>query len=275
MKKYYSIILILVTLIAFSNCKNEHTTKKYYIISKQDSINNVLLNGKGDPSLPPPRPPAPTPYKWYSNVVFIMDSLDKVYIYQTERSFPAITENRTTARVIFTAPIAGEQKEFKQKERSSEIFDFDYPNYIGLRPEHLITIDSKYFVSFLQSNSDIFQVDTNKVSSNIVIFIASEKDTIINEAFYNLVKFVTTKDIRLNGIPYFVRHTTEEENKVIYYKRKNKEFNPEKINWTTKFINGKFKPFTKEYDCVEKLICPVIKSKVTFEKGSMKIIPLK
>jgi hypothetical protein len=48
-----------------------------------------------------------------------------------------------------------------------------------------------------------------------------------------------------------VRKTTEEENVVMYYKRRNIEYHPEKIKWSTNFIEGKYKPFTNEYQSVE------------------------
>jgi hypothetical protein len=246
-------ILTIVFLFTFSNsCTNENIKSKYYIISLQDSINNGLLNGSIiDTTLPPPPPPIPQFFKWYQNIVFIMDSTDIVYIYQTE-----------------------ERKEEDLDTNDTLIYEYDFPYYLGLRPEHLIAIESKSFLSFLRLNNDIFKLDTTNVKSAYIFYIASNKDTIQNEAFYQFVKHVTKSVNRENNIHYLVRKTTEEENVVIKNKRNKREYYPERINWTANFINGNSKPFTRDYDLLERKTAFLRRAKETYQVNSLKITPM-
>jgi hypothetical protein len=225
---YFFMIFILFT---FTNCKKEIVKEEYYIISKKDSITKAE---KIVSQIPPP-PEAPQESKWYSDVVFIMDSKNKVFIYQTE----------TTAR--------------------NDSVDLGYPNYLGLKPENLLTIESDNFNSFIENNNDIFQIIPipNKNNSNVFFYIASETDTIKNKALNNLWKLLgKTKSPAI----FFVRRTTEEENIVLKYKRNGNEYNPESIDWSKKFYNGKVSPFTKDYETLELKTHCLRKAKETFKK---------
>jgi hypothetical protein len=223
---YFFLIIILFT---FTNCKNEIVKDEYYIISKKDSISKA---DKIASQIPPP-PRIPQESKWYSDVVFIMDSKNKVFIYQTE----------TTVR--------------------NDSVDLDYPNYLGLKPENLLTIESDNLNSFIENNNDIFQIIPNKNNSHVFFYIASETDTIKNKALNNLWKLLgKTKSPAI----IFVRRTTEEENIVLKYKRNKNEYNPESIDWSNKFYNGKVSPFTKEYEILEIETHCLRKAKETFKK---------
>ena len=183
-----------------------------------------------------PKPFIPQEMKWYSDLVFIMDSKDKVYIYQTE------------------------------KKSSNENAKFDFPNYIGLRPEYLTTIDSKSFVSFLKNNNDIFGVFPNQANVSNFFYVVSETDTIKNEALYNLNKALSKEKSRST---YLLRKTTEEENIVLKFKRSQQNFEPKNVKWSSKFYNGQVIPFTKEYEEFEKKINSEVKAKGTFKKKIM------
>ncbi|MDO8317073.1 MAG: hypothetical protein Q7T12_06075 [Flavobacterium sp.] len=225
---YFFMIFILFT---FTNCKKGIVKEEYYIISKKDSITKAE---KIVSQIPPP-PEAPQESKWYSDVVFIMDSKNKVFIYQTE----------TTAR--------------------NDSVDLGYPNYLGLKPENLLTIESDNFNSFIENNNDIFQIIPipNKNNSNVFFYIASETDTIKNKALNNLWKLLgKTKSPAI----FFVRRTTEEENIVLKYKQNGNEYNPESIDWSKKFYNGKVSPFTKDYETLELKTHCLRKAKETFKK---------
>ena len=262
------IISFLIILLCIG-CKETSKKREYYIISYHDSINTGLLNGSIPDSLyPPPPPPFPQFLKWYSNVVFIFDSTDMVYIYQTEIS-------RFEEKVKYT-PIG----DFYESEESHNIMDFDtmitdynFPNYIGLQPEHLIALKSENFVDFIELNNDIFQLDTNSQSIHI-FYVASNRDTIINKAFYDFDKLITKHERLENYIHYVVRRTTEEEDFVIYFKRHKKVYQPEKLEWKTDFINQNLKPFTDQYNIIEHRCYVIKRAKETFKKNSLKILPI-
>ena len=223
--------LVLIALIAgFTSCKDEKDLKKgakeFVVIRRQDSILKEMQKTNQMPIIP-------QEMKWYSDLVFIMDSKDKVYVYQTE--------------VVAL----------------SEIADFKYPNYIGLRPEYLTTINSNDFVSFLKNNNDIFAILRNKQGISNFFYIASESDTIKNQALYDLEDALGKERGRSS---YFVRKTTEEENVVLKFKRNQHDFIPENIKWSMKFYNGQVSPYTPEYETFKKKINSEVKAKETFMK---------
>jgi hypothetical protein len=230
--KLVNYLFCVITISIFTNCRKENSIQtileEHIVISKLDSISkstektNQLLF-----------PIIPQEMKWYSDLVFIMDKKDKVFIYQTQ--------NKVT----------------------NQNAKFDYPNYIGLKPEYLITIDSKDFVSFLKNNNDIFAIFPNKEMNSNFFYIVSETDTIKNTALFDLERALN--ETKARSI-YLMRKTTEEENVVLEYKRDGEEFEPEKINWSNHFYNGKVKPFTKEYDAYEKEIKCNVYAKETFTK---------
>lgn len=219
-------------ICSFTNCKRENVAKtiqeEYIVISKEDSLSKAY-----DQKNKIPKPFIPQELKWYTDLVVIMGSTNKVYIYQTER------------------------------KSSNEEAKFDYPNYIGLRPEYLTTVDSKDFVSFLKSNNDIFEIFRNKENIINPFYIASETDTIKNVAISNLNKALSKEK---SETVYLLRKTTEEENAVLKFKRNQRSFEPEKINWSTKFYNGQVTPFTKEYEKMERKMKSIVKAKETFKK---------
>lgn len=243
MKKYYSIILICLTLIVFTNCVNKKSAKKYYIISQHYCYGDTF-NFSRDSIPPPPPPPGK---EWYTNLIFLFDSTDRVYLYQTINK-----ENFDSAR-----------------KYNSNIELTKYPNYIGLQPYHLISFTNENFINFIKNNNDILELDTAEYSHNRLIYIASNKDTIKNKAYYELLDLIKSKSYlrkHRNIVCFMIRKTTEEENKVIYYKRKNILYNPEEIKWSANFINGNCRPFTKEYDSIEKRMFYIIKAFKTLDK---------
>jgi hypothetical protein len=269
-QKMKTILNILAVLILFSlstGCNNDNITRNYYIVSLRDSMNTGRIV--------PPIAPLLQPYKWYLNIVFIMDSTDMVYVYQTETKELEIKPK-------FIAPFENENSEKEECEINYDtlIYEFNYPNYLGLKPQHLIAIDSKNFISFIKLNNDIFQLETDSSDKTTIFYIASNMDTIKNDAFYDLIRFVTKYDsqghnLYIDGnLRYLVRKTTEEENVVIKFKRNKKEYHPEQINWTSNFIDGKSKPFTKEYDLTERKTEILRKAKETYKIGSFKFDPI-
>jgi hypothetical protein len=269
MKKLFAISQIFIFVILINGCNHDNMRNKYYIISRQDSINNELLNRNIDSILPPPPPPLPQYLKWYSNIVFIMDSTDRVYIYQTERKHIEVRINIGNSNSPDYITYDG-----NEINEDSVIYDFNFPNYIGLKPEFLLAFASKDLLSFIKLNKDIFQLDTSNSEKMMLFYIASNQDTVKNEAFYDLTKYITKSRNQINTIHYFVRNTTEEENSVIKYKRKNTEFKPDTINWTEKFLDGRSSPFSNHYKRTELKAYSLIRAKETIKKNSMVTRPI-
>jgi hypothetical protein len=250
MKKYYFFLLIISTLIAFTNCKNEKSKKGLFIITKHYNFDEDTLYYK----IPPP--PPPPGLEWYSKLVFLFDSTDRVYFYQTtnKENFDANNKNE------------------------NDYINIKYPPYLCLNPHHLVSFTSDNFIDFIKTNNDIFKLDTSENRKyNSFIFIASNKDTIRNKAFYELIDLIKPKSElkrHLRKVCFIVRKTTEEENKVIYYKRRNIKFNPEEIKWSTNFINGNCRPFTREYDSTEKGLYSTIKALGTISEDCTILLPI-
>lgn len=217
-----------------ASCKKETIKNKHYVISNIDSISESWMKSA---KVPPPL--TPHNLKWYSDVVFILDS-SKVYAYQTERTHTGLSND----------------------------VDFEYPNYIGLNPEYLLTIDSENFVSFLENNNDIFGIFPDN-SVQPIIYLASQTDTVKNIALTKL--WEKLKDSKSRTI-FSVRRTTEEENIVLSYKKNNKELLPERVKWSSNFYNGKVKPFTKDYQEIEETNQIIRKAKENFKKKKISIV---
>ena len=230
--KLKTYLFYALIICSFTNCKRENVAKpireEFIVISKEDSLSKAYDQKNKIPKLF-----VPQELKWYTDLVVIMDSKNKVYLYQTER------------------------------KSTSEKAKFDYPNYIGLRPEYLITVDSKDFVSFLKNNNDIFGIFPNKENVINPFYIVSETDTIKNKAILDLNKALSKEKSRT---VYLLRKTTEEENVVLKFKKSQQNFEPENLNWSTKFYNGQVKPFTKKYEEFEIESKCVVKAKETFKK---------
>lgn len=155
-----------------------------------------------------------------------------------------------------------------------------YPPFIGLQTYQLLTFSTENFINFIEDNNDILKLDTIEREYNRFIYIASNKDTIKNKAFYNFMKLIKQKP-KLNTskrdkkVYYIIRMTTEEENHVIYYKRRNKPYFPENIKWSENFINGNCRPLTKEYDSTEKSLYYNIKACEMFFENCTELKPIK
>jgi hypothetical protein len=250
---------LTIGLLYFNfGCNNIPSKKDYYIVSK-DSVNIYFDCVKRHDStcfsnkLPEPLPPPGL--EWYSKLMILFDSTDRVYIYQTKNIF---TYDST-------------------KEYNTNIDYTKFPNYIGLQPYQLMTFTSDNFISFIKNNNDILKLDTIDRKYNRLIYIASNKDTIENKAYYDLMGIIKSKlpnQSHKRKVLFITRLTTEEENQVIYCKRRNLKYFPEKIKWSSDFINGNCRPFTKVYDSTEKqMFCKII-SQELFAEDCTTIFPL-
>ncbi|MFM2293288.1 MAG: hypothetical protein RIS29_3101 [Bacteroidota bacterium] len=175
---------------------------------------------------------------WYYDLQIILDSTDKVYIYQTE------LKKKLPLNDCWDDNI-----------RDFRLFP-PYSNYIGLRPEHLLAFDSKYFVDFLKANNDIFGFDINDRDSAFMAVIATTTDTIKNPVLYQLCDLIKGSKHKR----FLIRKTSEEENVVLYHKRRHIPFHPDKWRWSTHFLDGRHRPFTSSYDSLEHNTAVVFKA---------------
>lgn len=230
MKKWYSFTLILLLVSILTQCNNGTRIKEYYIISKHDSLINAASKYSNYSSdRPPPPPPMPTSIKWYTDLVIVFDSTDKVFLYQTN-----LIENEIDSNLHF-------EDEYTLR------FSPEYPFFISLMPEHLIEFNEGTFLQFIKDNDDIFRFDTNFNNYSRFFTVASVMDTIKNPVFYSFMEQIESKQKTHERNWFSVRLTTEEENQVVFCKTHHIKYEPEKINWANKYLSGLNKPLTKEY----------------------------
>jgi hypothetical protein len=196
---------------------------------------------------------------FYYKTIVIFDSTDLVYLYQTDCS-----ENKNSIVKYEGGCIVDSDDDYHKFKK--------YPNFIDLRPENILKFNNNNFIDFIKTNNDIFQLDTTTHCPRVLI-IASNKDTIMNSAFYDLMNLINKKQRTINRVFCIIRMTTEEENNVIYFKRRNMKYNPENIKWSTMFLNGEYRPLTKQYDSIENNVIPyVLKAHKSFRMDSINII---
>jgi hypothetical protein len=246
------ISIIIISLIL--SCSQKRANFDYYVFSKQDSINSIwrydLNNNQYYP--PPPPPPPPPELAWYSNVVIIFDTLNRIYLYQTECIQGKVSNNINDPYII--------------PEKC--------PNFINLIPNHIITLHLNYFLDFISDNDEFFRLDTNYREFHRIIYLVSDFDTITNQGYYNLIKHIKTDKNKRARIYYILRRTTEEEKNVLYCKRIKKYYNPQDFNWSTNFFDGKTRPFTNRYDSLENISGFLIKSGETFKPEMTRLRPI-
>jgi hypothetical protein len=239
------IILYLILSLIIISCSKTEQAKDFYILSAQDSLRD---NGQL-----PPSPPPPPGLKYYSNIVFIFDSANRVYLYQTEIH----DKNNNTLNESLG-------KTWCCKEEN-------YPFFINLEPDDLMTLDAKYFIDFIRDNDTFFRLDTNFRKTNRFIFFVSDFDTIKNIGFYNLIDYIHTDKHTIGRVFYKVRKATEEERNILRCKRSGKNYDPKQYQWSESFLDGNTKPFTLRYDSLENSLPMRIKKKVIFKVNSLEL----
>lgn len=92
------------------------------------------------------------------------------------------------------------------------------PHFLDLKPKDIVRIPEKSLNDFLSENI------LNKESGRRVLTIASQSDTIKNTAFLN---FINKNKIDT----YLIRRSTQEEDTVLKYKKKDASYYSEDIKW--------------------------------------------
>lgn len=230
------LLLISITILICS-CGHSKPEVDYYVISEHE-----YKPIPGNDSIPPPPPPPPPPahLEWYSELVMIFDTTDLIYLYQTECEF------------------------FRRGRIEQELA----PRFIGLTPDHLVVLRSRYIMDFLHDNDNVFMLDTVHKKECRILHMASVSDTIKNPAFYEIREKI--KDNGRNGNVFsMIRKTTEEENIVLSCKKKGMEYNPKEWNWSDNFIDGHCNPFSERYEYLVNASGFIIRAKETFKPGQI------
>jgi hypothetical protein len=225
--------IIISFIFIFLGCnEKKKNTFEYYIISKEDRELEKKVR-----ELKAKYISVTQGSKWYSNLVFVIDT-SNVYIYQTVE---------------------------RQNSISQKIAEYSYPNFIELKPEDMITIPEKDFLSFIKANNDLLELVNKPKNRSSFFQIASTTDTIKNKAFYDFENFIRNEEHKY----YKVRRVTEEEQRVITCKVNHKKYEPKKILWSKQFILGNFSPLSKEYTEEEKNTQGIIKSIGILKRNSV------
>jgi len=242
--------ILILSIIIFTiglSCKQRKNSNEFYVLSYHDSLSR---NG-----IPPP--PTPPGLKYYSNIVMIFDTSNNIYLYQVD--------------------IYGKNGEIIEKGLGQTwcCGDEEYPFFLDLTPNDLITINANYFIDFIKDNDCFFRLDTNYKSTNRFLYLVSDFDTIKNKGFYELLDYIKTSKNEKNRVYYIIRGSTEEERQVLKYKRSVDYYDPKSINWSENFLDGKTKPFTLKYDSLEKRFEMIIKKRVSFKENALRLAPIK
>ncbi|KAF2079553.1 hypothetical protein [Flavobacterium sharifuzzamanii] len=128
------------------------------------------------------------------------------------------------------------KKDFMRHGCGTTLKSDTIPHLINLKPNDLVKISQADLANFL---SDDF---TTKKEHKGILIIASQNDTIKNELLFN---FLNKKNIS-----FFIRKTTQEEDTVLKYKKRNETYKSENIKWdqnriTLPFIKPKLEKTTK------------------------------
>ncbi|OYQ46926.1 hypothetical protein [Flavobacterium aurantiibacter] len=221
-------IFVLSLLLLGCEQRSLKNERRLYVISEQDSLQK-------NSSIPRPAPPD-FQNRFYTDVVFILDSVSDVHLYQTSKIYNLDGESSN---------------------------DYSFPNFIELKPEHLVTVSSKSFISFFKNNLDVLD-NANEYRAKHYYF-ASETDTIKNQALYDFFEYI--KHVP-RAPSYFVRMTTEEEKMVLKFKKQHRFYAPKLIPWSSNFLDGNCKPYTDRYKKVESQIRVFRRAKTTFDSDS-------
>jgi hypothetical protein len=198
-------VLVLIMVCLLFACKkngevlNESIViQKPYIISefnkKLKDYEQYYTDSKGRKILVPPPPSIPMGLIYGTNN-FIIDKDSKIYYFQrnTEIGFRCGTgwENDTI------------------------------PHFISLQPKDLIEIPNNCIADFVKINY--------KKEVRNFTFISSELDTLKSKSYFDLIKAI---EIALeNRDSYFIGRTTQEEDTVLYYKKKDVFYDSKDIKW--------------------------------------------
>lgn len=207
------LILIMVSLLFGCNKKEEAVNKdsevqKPFVISefyKQlKKYDKYYTDTKGRKIAVPPPPPLIPKGLIYGSNNFIIDKNFKIYYFQRNSG------------IGFRCGTGLENDTI--------------PHFIDLQPKDLIEIP-------INCIDDFVKLNYKKEVRNFT-FISSQLDTLNSKNYFKLIKAI---EMSLgNGDSYFIERTTQEEDTVLYYKKKDMFYDSKEIKWDKtkiKFIN--------------------------------------
>ncbi len=153
-------------------------------------------------------PPPPTVF--YGDYTFVLDADNKLYLHNKKHDIICGTG-----------------------------LDNTKPPFIDLAPQDFKQVNQTDLTRFLANTDSV-----NKEKDFVIV--ASYADTIKGDApIYPLVKCMTNSGISLKW--WRIRRITEEEKTVLAYRRRNRNYDPEEIAWSTNFSSLWNVPETKKH----------------------------
>ncbi|KUJ63333.1 hypothetical protein AR687_04060 [Flavobacteriaceae bacterium CRH] len=98
------------------------------------------------------------------------------------------------------------------------------PDFINLEPKEIIKIPNYSVIDFIKENI------SNKDERHTMLVLASQNDTINNKDFKKILNFLNDQSKSKIRI-FTVRKSTQEEDTVLKYKKRNKYYNSDDIEW--------------------------------------------
>lgn len=202
-------VCFLLVVIGVISCGKKEDVKSPYVISKVWNEYSNFINTEEKDRNGNVLPPPPPRYKYgYGYQNFIIDDSLKLYYYQLT---PKFMEKCIVER------------------------DDTIPYFQDLKPEMLIEIP-------LNSINDFVKLNFKKGKSDKVK-IASTKDTLNSEAYFNLVKALDKYlDFSNDNDVYAIFPTTQEEDTILYYKKNKDYYFSSQIKWDLKRVKFFDKP---------------------------------
>lgn len=200
-----SVLILIMFGLVFGCAKKGEVVNEYsavqkpYVISEFNKqlkeYHKYYVDSNGRKIAIPPPPPSIPMGLIYGTNNFIIDKDSKIYYFQrnNEVDFRCVTglENDTI------------------------------PHFIGLQPKDLIEIPNNCIADFVKTNY--------KKEARNFTFISSELDTLKSKSYFDLIKAI--ENALVNRDSYFIGRTTQEEDTVLNYKKKNMFYYSREIKW--------------------------------------------
>lgn len=207
MRLFYFLCFVL----GFISCnKNEKITEyRPYIISEErknyEMQDELYKEGKIDKVVL-----MNLPKYFYGSENFILDDSSNVYYYQLERFFSASGCGTDTGKDSISY-------------------------FLNLKPENLIKLPIESIDNFVKLNF--------RNGERNAVKIASQKDTLNSKAYFKLQESLDKYlDYREDRDIYLIYPTTQEEDVVLLYKKRKKDYKSDSIKWDNKKIRFFSKP---------------------------------
>jgi hypothetical protein len=199
-----NVLLLLMVSLFFACNKKEEVAKEYNAVQKPFVISEFYkqlkeydkyyTDSNGRKIAVPPPPSIPMGLIYGTNN-FIIDKDSKIYYFQRNNEIGFMCGTGLENDTI--------------------------PHFISLQPKDLIEIPNNCIADFVKINY--------KKEARNFTFISSELDTLKSKSYFDLIKAI---EMALeNRDSYFIGRTTQEEDTVLYYKKKDVFYDSKDIKW--------------------------------------------